>query len=103
MLHRSIMLHAEDRIHALITRLRESAAPPERQALLDELTEIEASVHEVAHSVVDYQHVMDELDDNILVTPISATRVSPLSRSLASGSPNCWRPALILPIPPSPM
>ena len=67
MLHRSIMLHAEDRIHALITRLRESAAPPERQALLDELTEIEASVHEVAHSVVDYQHVMDELDDNILV------------------------------------
>ena len=67
MLHRSIMLHAEDRIHVLITRLRESAAPPERQALLDELTEIEASVHEVAHSVVDYQHVMDELDDNILV------------------------------------
>ena len=35
--------------------------------MLDELTEIEASVHEVAHSVVDYQHVMDELDDNILV------------------------------------
>ena len=113
MLHRSIMLHAEDRIHVLITRLRESAAPPERQALLDELTEIEASVHEVAHSVVDYQHVMDELDDNILVADKDevvlyvndayiATRVSPLSRSLASGSPNCWRPALILPIPPSP-
>lgn len=67
MLHRSIMLRAEDRIHALIAGLQENTAPIERQALVDELTEIEAFVHEVAHSGVDYQRVMDELDDNILV------------------------------------
>ena len=67
MLHRSIMLHAEDRIHELIVRLQTDPAPLARETLLNELTQIEASVHEVAHSVVDYQHVMDELDDNILV------------------------------------
>lgn len=67
MLHRSIMLHAEDRIHELIVRLQTDPTPLERETLLAQLTQIEASVHEVAHSVVDYQHVMDELDDNILV------------------------------------
>lgn len=67
MLYRSIMLRAEDRIHTLLDKLREDTAPIERQALVNELTEIETSIHAVAHSCVDYQRVMDELDDNILV------------------------------------
>ena len=67
MLHRLIMLNVEAQVHSLMTRLEAHDPTLDADSLIRELSEVKASVHEVAHSVVDYQEVVDKLDDNILV------------------------------------
>ena len=64
---REIMLGAEDKVGALIAQLQSNGLT-DPEAVCARLREIGADIHAVATSPIDYQVVVDHLDENILIT-----------------------------------
>ena len=67
MTDREIMLNAEAKTKELV-ELFSSSRPLDRAAIRQELVEIRNEIHQVATSVIDYQVVVDNMDDNILIS-----------------------------------
>ena len=61
------MLNAEAKTKELV-ELFSSSRPLDRAAIRQELVEIRNEIHQVATSVIDYQVVVDNMDDNILIS-----------------------------------
>ena len=72
MTDREIMLSAEQRIDELMNKMLGSDAVSKKQ-VLQELKAVKESVHQVTTSTIDYQIVVDNLDDNILIADASET------------------------------
>lgn len=70
MTDREIMLSAEQRINELMNKMLGSD-PVSKKQVLQELKAIKESVHQVTTSTIDYQIVVDNLDDNILIADAS--------------------------------
>lgn len=70
MTDREIMLSAEQRTDELMKKLAGSD-PVSKKQVLQELTLIKESIHQVTTSKIDYQVVVDNLDDNILIADAS--------------------------------
>lgn len=64
---RQIMIGAEDRITALISGLQ-NGKPVSQDSLISILLRIQSYVHMVTSSTVDYQVVVNHLDENIAIT-----------------------------------
>ena len=72
MTDREIMLSAEQRIDELMNKMLGSD-PVSKKQVLQELKAVKESVHQVTTSTIDYQIVVDNLDDNILIADASET------------------------------
>ena len=70
MTDREIMLSAEQHIDELMNKMLGSD-PVSKKQVLQELKAIKKSVHQVTTSTIDYQIVVDNLDDNILIADAS--------------------------------
>ena len=70
MTDREIMLSAEQHIDELMNKMLGSD-PVSKKQVLQELKAIKKSVHQVTTSTIDYQIVVDNLDDNILIAEAS--------------------------------
>ena len=66
MTDREIMRGVEHDLHSLIDALSKEA-PIDRQEIRSQLMELCEEIHRVTTSAVDYQVVVDNLDDNILI------------------------------------
>ncbi len=66
MTDRDIMLQVEDKLNYLIDMLS-TTEPADRHALRRDLVDIRNNVHRVTTSTIDYQVVVDNLDENILI------------------------------------
>ena len=67
MTDREIMLQVEESLSIIIDRLS-TGETIDRQKLLNDLTVARHNVHRVTHSVIDFQIVVDNLDENILIS-----------------------------------
>lgn len=70
MTDREIMLAAEQRTNGLMEKMA-GPDPISKKQVLQELTNIKESIHQVTTSTVDYQIIVDNLDDNILIADAS--------------------------------
>lgn len=73
MLHRDLMLQAELIVAELMKRLDSNASEATAIETYQELSKVKDIIHEVTHSAVDYQEVVENLDDNILIADKNET------------------------------
>ena len=72
MTDRQLMQSAENRIQQILEQLSDSD-DFSKEKLLEELSQIRCDIHQVTNSAIDYQVVVDNLDENILIADKTET------------------------------
>lgn len=67
MTDRDIMLQAEDKVKELMATFSQTTSEIDKEVIYQKLSDIRTDIHRVASGPVDYQLVVDNLDDNILI------------------------------------
>lgn len=73
MLHRDLMLQAEVMVIELMRKLDSDSSELKCHEFYQDLSKVKDIIHEVTHSAVDYQEVVENLDDNILIADKNET------------------------------